>query len=241
MAKDIAAFANALGGVILIGTSKDDQPLTYPGIPRELAERIWEGFADAHARHLSPKPPGIEHLIFPLPGSERVMLAVNVQPFADQIVGARVDQHVWVFPEHKIAAWRFPVRVGVDTSFLEPAMLPLYTTSVRRNLILLGNIDLQHDEISICFRTPTNNSSRDPLYWKAVLRNIIIEKNVVTVSLEEQLDIAHRIPIDDIDCIWDSGARGKPEWVVRVLGHFSGDQPARRTYHSNPSNAQFRS
>ena len=74
MAKDMAAFANALGGVILVGTSKDDEPLAYPGVSRDFAERLSDGFADAHARHLSPKPPMIERLILRYPIATRSSL-----------------------------------------------------------------------------------------------------------------------------------------------------------------------
>lgn len=81
MAKDMAAFANALGGVILVGTSEDDKPLAYPGVSRDFAERLSDGFADAHAHHLSPKPPTIEPVIVAIPNSDRVLFAVNVHPF----------------------------------------------------------------------------------------------------------------------------------------------------------------
>jgi hypothetical protein len=81
MAKDMAAFANAFGGVILVGTSKDDEPLAYPGISRDFAERLSDGFADAHARHLSPKPPMIERLILRYPIATRSSLRSTCTPF----------------------------------------------------------------------------------------------------------------------------------------------------------------
>lgn len=227
MAKDMAAFANALGGVVLVGTSKDDEPLAYPGIPRDFAERLSDGFSDAHARHLSPKPPAIERVIVAIPDSDKVLFAVNVHPFSDQIIGARTGPN----------SWRFPVRVGADTNDLEPAMLPLYATPIRRNLILLGNIDSKTDKITICFRNPTNSQTRDPIYYDAGLREILIHKNVVVVALAEDVRRTHSIPLDDIDGVWDSGSDSAPNWIIRVRGHFGGDNPALRKYHSNPTNA----
>src|SRR5262245_22773017 len=40
MAKDIAAFANGLGGVVLVGSTRDDQALGYPGLRRPFAEQL---------------------------------------------------------------------------------------------------------------------------------------------------------------------------------------------------------
>jgi hypothetical protein len=229
MAKDMAAFANALGGVILVGTSKDDEPLAYPGISRDFANRLSDGFADAHARHLSPKPPTIERLILQIPHNNNVMFVVNVQPFADQIVAAKIDRD----------SWRFPVRVGTDTNYLEPAMLPLYATAIRRNAILLGGINPNTDKVQICFRNPTSTSTRDPIYYDAALRDVLITRNVVVITLTEDVSRTHRIPLDDVDGVWDSGTDSNPVWIVRVLGHFSGDNAARRKYHSNPRNARI--
>lgn len=235
----MAAFANTLGGVILIGTSKDDERLDYPGIPLDVAERLSEGFADAHARHLSPKPPTIERVIVPLPGTDRVMLAINVHAFSDSIVGAKVKQDIWVFPEREVSAWRFPVRVGVDTNFLEPAMLPLYSATVRRHVVLLGTIDQHNSNVEICFRNPSNKQTKEPLHWRITKFHVIMNRNVLVIHLEEAPAHEHRVPLDDIDCVWDSGTYESPRWRIRVLGMFGGDNPGSRRYHSNPSNATF--
>lgn len=227
MAKDIAAFANALGGVILIGTSRDHEPLGYPGISRDFAERLSTAFDDTHARHLSPKPPVVEREIFRAPDSGQFMLAVNVYPFADQIVGARVSPNVW----------RFPVRVGANTNDLEPAMLPLYTTSIRRNAILLGNIDSAKDGIRVSARNPSNHWESNPFYWDAKIVDIVLPRNILVldVSLTSgSAPIRCQIPLDDVECVWDSGYPNPPVWIVRVLGHFDSTN---RKYHSNPSNA----
>lgn len=117
-------------------------------------------------------------------------------------------------------------------------MLPLYATPIRRNLILLGNINPKSDGIKICFR-PWSTSTRDPVYYDAGLREILVERNVVTIVLTEDVRCLHRIPLDDIDTIWDSGTDSTPSWIMRVLGHFSGDNPSQRKYHSNPRNANM--
>lgn len=233
MAKDIAAFANALGGVLLIGTTKDDEPLGYPGLRRDFAETLSDAFADAHARHLSPKPPVVERAIFDAPDAKApgfVLLAINVHPFAEQLVGARVDTDVW----------RFPVRVGVDTNYLEPAMLPLYTTAVRRNTLLLERIDWAKDRVQLCIRHPRNQTNAEPSYLRATIEKLDVTRNTVVITLENESTTFHRIPLDDVDCVWESGTPGViSEWVVRLLGHFDG-AGAQRRYHSNPRNTVIR-
>lgn len=233
MAKDMAAFANALGGVVLIGTSRDDEPLAYPGMAPDFAERLLEGFADAQVRHLSPSPPVVERKIFDAPNARAagfVLLAVNVHPFAEQIVGARVAPNVW----------RFPVRVGADTNFLEPSMLPLYTNAVRRNTLLLERIDWSRDTVELCIRHPRNQTSAEPSYVRASIHSLDVTKNTVVVTLQNESTTFHRIPLDDVDCVWERGTPGGVSaWVIRLLGHFDGNGGQRR-YHSNPRNTIMR-
>ena len=130
MAKDMAAFANALGGAIIIGTSADNAPLDYPGLPRAFAETLANEFDLTLRSDLSPKP-SVEPVIVDSPlANGNVVLAINVYPYPDQVVGAGWDADVW----------RFPVRTGSQTTFRDPAMLPLYTAASRRVAILLGGI-----------------------------------------------------------------------------------------------------
>ena len=131
MAKDIAAFSNMLGGAIIVGASRDEAPLSYPGIPHELATRLSHQFDLAHRDRLSPKPI-IERVIFPLPtDAQRAILSVTVHPYPDQAVGARYEGD----------CWRFPIRTGSQTTYLEPSMLPLFNANSRRATILLDTIE----------------------------------------------------------------------------------------------------
>lgn len=68
---------------------------------------------------------------------------------------------------------------------------------------------------------------------------VLPTKNVLSVHLEEAPALSHRVPLNDIDCVWDAGTDESPRWIIRVLGLFSGTAPGNRKYHSNPSNADF--
>jgi hypothetical protein len=104
-------------------------------------------------------------------------------------------------------------------------------------VILLENIDRARDKVKLCFRNPRNTSNAQPSYLGATIHDIDIRKNVLVVTLENESTTFHRIPLDDVECVWDS-AHNYVEWVIKVLGHFGGE--GRREYHSNPSNTTIR-
>jgi hypothetical protein len=221
MAKDVAAFANAFGGVLLIGTTEDGEPLDYPGAEREFVERLSQAFDDAHGELLSPKP-FIERVLVYAPASDgRVLLAVNVHPFPDQIIGARLDKD----------GWRFPMRVGARTQFVEPAMLPLYTAEIRRTMILLSGIDPLTGKAQLCHRNPRNQTNPIPSYADVRVAEIDVSQNRATLERVENGGRIY-IPLNDIELVWHNGSA----WVIKVAGFVD----ERCVYHSNPSNTVMR-
>jgi predicted HTH transcriptional regulator len=75
-AKDMATFANAFGGVVLIGTKSADGVLTHPGISRSHAARMAEVYEQA-AKDLCSPPPIVCPNIVQIPDNDHVLLAVN--------------------------------------------------------------------------------------------------------------------------------------------------------------------
>jgi len=76
-AKDVAAFSNAIGGVLLIGAHDKTGHLAYPGIVRQSVKDI-QGIYEAAAQLCSPSP-----IVDVIPIPARNVVAVNVEPYLD--------------------------------------------------------------------------------------------------------------------------------------------------------------
>lgn len=155
MAKDTAAFANHLGGTVIVGAAEQGGYLrTYKGIARAEAARVRTAFCSAVEQRCKPQvtiAPGD----FACPGDDgRRVVVINVWPSLN-LVGVKAfggDE-----PGGAGQPWAFPVRVGTQTKYLEPGELAMYMTpAVRRTVVLLGRIPPQG---LIRFKT-TNEHSR---------------------------------------------------------------------------------
>lgn len=131
LAKDMAAFANAHGGVILVGAYEDRGRGIlgkFQGFEAEEAKQVRDAYSRAAKDYCSPSPVNDSKLIEHPTGK---IVAVNVWPFPGQAVGVRGESDSWTFP------WRS----GIDTAFLRPEHLPmLMLAELRRKVALLRSI-----------------------------------------------------------------------------------------------------
>ena len=116
MAKDVAAFANANGGTLLIGSVESGGILTkHVGLTSADAMQTRRDIEEAVRDYVRPTPV----IDFPEPVElepGKVVLLVDVQPFPGQAVGVhsgKADEE----------PWRFPVRVGTQTVWYSPEQL----------------------------------------------------------------------------------------------------------------------
>ena len=139
LAKDVASFANNLGGTILIGADENEAN----GALRELVG-LAPADANAHVaaynqaiRTLSAPVPFFTIDRFPCgPAPEREMVAVNVHPALGFVVGVSKRGQGSEGRE-----FRFPYRTGRETKWLEPGDLRMFMTpQIRRTIILLEGI-----------------------------------------------------------------------------------------------------
>lgn len=89
LAKDVSAFANANGGVILVGAAEDRKRGTisrYLPLDEKGAKEIRDAYSTAVRDHCSPAPV-INPVVLPKDGGH--VVAVNVWPFPGQAVGVR--------------------------------------------------------------------------------------------------------------------------------------------------------
>lgn len=139
-AKDVAAFANATGGVILIG-AEEDKPNARLGVYKPMDEAtaaaVMKGYEEAVRDRCRP-PPAIDVQKVPKDGG--FIVAINVEPFPGAAVGVRAKTAP---SEGKEAfdAYLFPLRVGTQTNWLGPEHLPMLMLPLaRRNAVVLENI-----------------------------------------------------------------------------------------------------
>jgi len=136
LAKDVAAFANAFGGVVLVGAVEDQATHTlkeYSGMKRPVADALTAAYDQAVRDRCDP-PPIFDALPIELPPAlgTGYVVAVNVRATALGPVGVRSD---------KGESFAFPLRTATHTKYIKPTELSmLMVPEIRRLAILLETI-----------------------------------------------------------------------------------------------------
>ncbi|MGO8998105.1 MAG: helix-turn-helix domain-containing protein [Polyangiaceae bacterium] len=213
LAKDVAAFANALGGTVLVG-AREDLPrgviAAYVPLAETDAKETTEHYNVAASSFCSPRPL-IQVARIPLAGG--VVLAVNVWPFIGQLVGVSEDG-----TGRQGRAFRFPYRVGNAAVWIEPEQHVMFMIpAIRRTVILLESIPLDaRGELQIMF---TDRSQSGPGVVR--LDEVDVYKNVAVFTRAAFAPaigppigaMIIRVALDDIERVWLSSS-GK--WRIRL-------------------------
>jgi hypothetical protein len=136
-AKSVAALANARGGSIIVGAVHNQQTgrlvkfvETEPGKTEKL-------ISDAVVSRCSPAP---VYRCVPQQAADGVrVVAIYVEPhMSGALIAVRLKS---ADPEHRADGWVVPMRVGSDTTYLNPGEWPMYLDArLRRAVVLLGQI-----------------------------------------------------------------------------------------------------
>ncbi len=228
-AKDVAAFANAFGGVLIVGGDdhKGKGPVEYPGLQAaqkgQTFAQVQKIYDDA-AKSCSP-PAHVD--VIPIEVSSGVQVAaVNVHPFIDQAlaspVGARDGEGNPIRPG---GGWAFPVRRGAQTDYLTPELLPMYMNrEIRRTVLLLLKIPPgARAKVTIHSRARLNVQGGGIALQMAkrvvTFVDVDVEKNRVRFLGAGSMQL--NVPILDVVDVWES-ADGA--WDVRVTGELAQKQ-----------------
>lgn len=193
MAKDIAAFANHLGGVIVIGAVEQGGYLRrVPGITPENAKALRAAYSKAAKERCSPRV-AIDFDDFASPvDSLRRVVVVNVSPSLN-LVGVRsLGQG---------ESWAFPVRSGTDTDYLEPGELAMYMTPhLRRVAVMLARIPVDGQMLVASPAGPP---------WVATFVSCDEEENLLRIKNAAGGPI--NIPLDRVISVYENAVG---TWVV---------------------------
>jgi hypothetical protein len=187
LAKDVAAFANAEGGTLLVGAFEDRRRGIlgcYKPLTPEFVKQVRDAYSRAVAKFCSPSP---LHDSQTIPFETGAVVAVNVSAAIGQVVGvrARVDE-----------AWFFPRRVGIETVNLRAEQLPMFMVpEIRRIAILLRGVPENH-RLFLSQMTRTNSQGE-----RAYFRSVDEAANVVILADEN--NEAWTIPLDRIESVWE--------------------------------------
>jgi hypothetical protein len=217
-AKDIAAFANAFGGVILVGVPEKSDSYTRKLVSEAAAREIALDYENAARDLLAPRPI-IDPCIVRCPQDDgRALVAVNVDPFPGQLIGARCTGS---------DSWSFPLRTAArHTAYLDPEKMMLYSDArTRKASILLASIteaDRKAVWVRLSYRREIGGgfSTTEDLF-QGELQNVDIEGNSVTLSVRipdvhdgKDATVGIWAPLEDVDAVW----RVHGKWYIRLNG-----------------------
>jgi hypothetical protein len=205
LAKDIAGFANSLGGVVLVGAVEDSTTgtlLRYNPMGTATAEALKRAYELANSQRCQPTPVvDVVRISLPSPASGDVVV-VNVYPTPMGPVGVRWDS------DKGGPSFAFPLRTATQTQFLTPTELAmLMVPELRRIAIALDSIPLeQRDKIFMVFTARVSGAQM-----------------VKLVSVESRLTAAEflcpyervAIPLDRIQSVWKQDDQ---LWIIAVDG-----------------------
>lgn len=209
-AKDVAAFANHLGGCILIGAAENKGQLSkYVGLTPDEAGKVRDDYSKAVAQRCQPPPTvDFEEYEDPTDSSKRIV-AINVWPSLN-LVGVKIDtakdKEGWGGP-----AFAYPVRSGTDATYLQPVQLPMYITAqVRRIAVMLSRIP---DGATVqLIETRLDNSKIDNAY---TFGGVDEEANLVRFQTRVGAPAPLHVPLDRILTVYEG-----PDSAWRVVSQY---------------------
>jgi hypothetical protein len=208
LAKDVGAFANSVGGTILVGAARDGDRLgSYDPMTTDESQDAGRAFDLAVRDLCSPKPLVELHEIAKDGG---FVLAVNVWAFPAQPVGVAVDGKSVATSSH----FFFPYRSGAHVVALLPEHLPMMMLpDVRRTAILLSQIPTVERSNVVLQGVPSTPGAMVPFKMRARLdldpEALTMRNTVHFTNLDSNTNIA--IPADTITRVWQSSGA---QWTV---------------------------
>lgn len=214
LARQVAAFANSVGGALLVGAKDENDALKeYRPLTESDAKDVEQRYDHAVKDRCSPKP-----FVKPerIPKDGGFVVAINVWPFPGQAIGVKIraDKNL---DGSEVDAYVFPLRSGRSTAEILPEQLPmLMLPELRRVATLLSSVS-EGERVEVHSDNP--HSSAVSVNLKRV--ELLANTAVFTVKPSANAMDEIRVPLDRIETLWkDHGC-----WRLIVRGRVcSGDR-----------------
>lgn len=226
LGEHVAAFANASGGTIVVGVPERYESPLYDvkGLSVPDAAALHHAF-EMSVRDLCRPNAVLHQEQLRIPGTDRVLLVVNVDPSPMLPMGVRGTKK-----DQK--GWSYPLRVGSHTRHLTPEDLPmLMEPRIRRVRLALANIpeaQRGHGQVYVLEKTSPLASltgdaeqSRGYRYVPHPCRIAApkADSEIVILILYREAGHEHvAIPLVDVEAVWQL-VRGS--WALRAAGHLA--------------------
>jgi hypothetical protein len=217
-AKDVAAFANAAGGTILIGAAARGELLaSYRPFNSEDGLKTQRVVEQAVRDRCRPAP--IFEVVH-IPREAGVVIAVNIWPFPGQPVGVEIksrDSSTRDRERTSEGLFLFPIRVGSHTKAITPDQLPMFMDPRLRRITICLQAAVNTDIFLYSKYTSHGNDSIWFEVWR--LKEVDLLGNAITVAREgsDGGEIRVAVPLDGIDAAYRSGDK----WQVLLRGKIS--------------------
>ncbi len=217
LAKDVAAFANATGGVLLIGADEDLTSAT-------LREYVGLGSEQDRLEHAKAYEAAVQDRCSPVPlinpvsvsdSSGKFVLAVNVWPFPSQAVGVKVDGSK--SDGYGGPSFVFPLRTGRVTAYIRPEQLAMLMDPATRRIAALLESIPPHKRLAVSVISTREGVQVSEHTFEIV--RVDAQSNVLQVRGtpgEDQRSV--RVPLDRIITAWQ---QDDDAWAIAVAGTLS--------------------
>jgi hypothetical protein len=207
LAKDVAAFANAFGGVVLVGAVEDSATRTllkYNPMKRPFADKLTIAYEQAVRDRCDP-PPIFDAVSIELPPAlgTGFVVAVNVRATALGPVGVRED---------KGESYAFPMRISTHTKNLKPTELAmLMVPEVRRVAIMLEAIPRgERDQVMLL---AADKAGEPDCRWVTMVG---VDDDFTTLTVKTSKTLT--LPLDRVATVW---RRDASHWGILIAGRMT--------------------
>jgi|CZKU01.1.fsa_nt_gi hypothetical protein len=209
IAKDVAAFANAYGGSLIVGVlERGGKVVKLEGVAD--VSKLTKEVATALQRHCEPCPSTPEeHEITvspsdaarllaprcPPPSSAITLVTLNVRPDPRSPIGVKP---LGAGSQAMAETYRFPVRVDDHTRFMPPTELPMWMNSHERRIAIQLRTLGPRAKVR-AFHLPHGGQDGD---WVDVNLEAVDEANQIAVFTSETGKAVANVPLTFISAVW---------------------------------------